>query len=210
MRPDDVGLGGFDSHTLPPAARARRVARALTLVAGLALGVPHVVRAQQADSAGSALRPPITPKRAFFYSLVIPGLGQSSLHRYKTGAGFFLVEALALALLHRSSEDLRTARAFRGDSVPATYAVDATTGAVKMLNGIPVVDTWKRSAYSDTLITARQLQVEDWRAILIFNHLIAGTDAFVAAQLWDIPARVAIRAMPLRGATGVGLVIQRR
>src|ERR1039458_5667663 len=26
MRPDDVGLGGFDSHTLPPAGLVRRVA----------------------------------------------------------------------------------------------------------------------------------------------------------------------------------------
>ena len=33
-------------------------------------------------------------------------------------------------------------------------------------------------------------------ALLIFNHLFSGADAFVAAQLWDLPANVAIRWLP--------------
>lgn len=154
-----------------------------------------------------SLLPPITPKRAFFYSVAIPGLGQSSLRRYKTGAGFFLVEAVALSLLHRSADDLRTAREFRGDSVPLTWATDPTTGALKLVNGVPVAATWQKLGATDALIQARKLQVEDWVAIIIFNHLIAGADAFVAAQLWDIPARVALRAMPLHGATGLGVSV---
>ncbi len=187
----------------------RALAWRVVIATGMSVGLASPAAAQQADSARteSAIVPPISPSRAFFSSAAIPGLGQSSLKRYKTGAGFFVVEALAWSLLHRSADDLRTARAFRSDSVPVTYAVDPSTGAVKMVNGLPVVATWKVSGYSDALIQARKLQVEDWVAILIFNHLIAGTDAFVAAQLWDIPARVALRAMPVRGGTGVGVSV---
>jgi hypothetical protein len=39
---------------------------------------------------------------------------------------------------------------------------------------------------------SRKLHVEDWTAAIIFNHLIAGADAFVGAQLWDVPTRVSM------------------
>src|SRR5688572_9527137 len=41
-------------------------------------------------------------------------------------------------------------------------------------------------------VRARKQHVEDWVALLIFNHLFAAADAFVAAQLWDVPARVSV------------------
>ena len=42
-------------------------------------------------------------------------------------------------------------------------------------------------------------------AMLVFNHLFSGADAFVSSQLWDLPAQVEMRALP-RG-TGIGLSI---
>jgi hypothetical protein len=42
-------------------------------------------------------------------------------------------------------------------------------------------------------VRARKQHVEDWVALLIFNHLFAAADAFVAAQLWDVPARVSVQ-----------------
>src|SRR5215207_2761066 len=101
MRPDAVGLGGFDSHTLPPHRfpRATRVVsslrRAIECLTGLtvtaavsatlvAVPIP-CARAQQVDTARAAARRPppptaagdtirpISPKRAFLYSLVAPG-----------------------------------------------------------------------------------------------------------------------------------------
>ena len=33
-------------------------------------------------------------------------------------------------------------------------------------------------------------------ALLIFNHLFSGADAYVAAHLWDLPANVAVRWLP--------------
>ncbi|MBI3567439.1 MAG: hypothetical protein HY084_04445 [Gemmatimonadetes bacterium] len=195
----------------------RTLRHAVRLLALLALGTLPLgaqqttatpARQTTADSLREALfNPPITPKRAFFYSVAIPGLGQSSLRRFKSGAGFFLMEAFALAMLHRSADDLRIAKSFQRDSVPATYVTDPNTGAVQLANGVPVVATWQPSGYTADLIQARKLQVEDWMAVVIFNHLIAGTDAFVAAQLWDIPARVALRAVPLPRGTGVGVSV---
>jgi hypothetical protein len=173
------------------------------------------VKAQQRDSARAGVAPrdaapptsraasasdtpPVTPRRAFVYSLIIPGLGQAALDRRYTGATFFLIEGLSLALLHRSQDDLRIARAFQGDSVPLTWQVDPFTGVVaKNDKGDPIVATWQPTRYTGDLVRARTLHVEDWVAILIFNHLFAGADAFVAAQLWDVPAHVSLRAAPL-------------
>jgi hypothetical protein len=157
-------------------------------------------------TAATAAAPPITPRRAFFYSLAVPGLGQTVLERRTTGAAFFLVEALALSLAHRSDSDLRTARAFQGDSVPLRYAVDPVTGIPQRdALGQPVVATWQQSPYSAALVTARRLQVEDWVAVVIFNHLFSGADAFVSAQLWDFPQHVQLRAYPIPGGAGVKL-----
>jgi hypothetical protein len=32
--------------------------------------------------------------------------------------------------------------------------------------------------------------VEDWTVLLIFTHLFAAADAFVAAHLWNVPVEV--------------------
>ena len=169
-----------------------------------AAATPGAVSAQRADDARAGVvdstRPPITPGRAFLYSLVVPGLGQARLDRPVVGAGFFLMEAFAIAIVHRTVDDLRLARAYRRDSVPLTYVIDKTSGVVQLdSHGRPVVATWQTSYYSDALIRARRLQVEDWSAALVFNHLIAGAEAFVAAQLWDLPQHVKLRADPVHG-----------
>lgn len=150
-----------------------------------------------ADAADtSAVRPPVTPRRAFLYSLAIPGAGQAALKRHFWGGAFFLAEGLSLALVYRSAEDLRLARQFRADSLPETYQVDASGQPVLGSDGRPAVATWTVSRYSAARVRARRTHYEDWIAVVVFNHLIAGADAYVAAQLWDLPARVGVRASP--------------
>jgi hypothetical protein len=159
-----------------------------------------------AHAADTISKPPISPGRAFLYSALIPGLGQAALNRKYTGAAFFLVEAFSLSLLHRSADELRVAKAFVGDSMPLRYDVDSTTGIARRNgNGDPIVAQWQPSGYTAALVRARKLQVEDWVAVVIFNHLISGADAFVAANLWDLPQHVSLRAFPVRG--GAGLVV---
>lgn len=200
-----------------------RASRLVTLLVGLS----GTIGAQQADSARAGVTavrpaaaarqdaqadrdgPPISPRRAFLYSFVLPGAGQAMLDRPNAGAMFFLIEVAALTLVQRSAEDLRIARAFSRDSLPLTYQVDPVTGLVaRDANGDPVVTAWTRSRYDADWVRTRRLHYEDWLAVLFFNHLFAGADAFVAAQLWDLPVRLGAR----RGRDGpeIGLTYRFR
>jgi len=137
----------------------------------------------------SLLRPPITPKAAFLHSLALPGWGQSSLRRSTAATVFAAAEIGALYMVAKSRADLRSARALSGrDSISIG---DPSLG--ETLTRVPAVPAG--------LINARRLHLEDWLAVLIFTHLIAGADAYVAANLWDLPARVSITHTP----TGPGI-----
>jgi hypothetical protein len=169
-------------------------------VAGVA---PRTAPPQAADS----LRPPLSPGRAFLYSFAFPGLAQSRLQRHTAGAVYFTVEAVAIAMLTKTLNDLRVARAHQKDVVIGRYQVDAATG-------LPVVDSTgafvpldtATSRYTSDRVKARRTHVEDWIATLIFNHLFAGADAFVSSLLWDLPARVGLRPAP--EGIGIGLIVR--
>lgn len=184
LRPDDVGLGGFDSHTFPP----RRLGWLAFALAGLLLGAPNV-SAQRADSTrvgptapvardtalsarDSLRRPPISSKRALLESLAVPGWGQASLHRSTAGGLFAAIEVTSIAMLIQSKKELNAARELARDSVFSDSL--GTTVANPYAGRIP----------------ARKQAVEDWTFLLIFTHLISAADAFVAAQLWDVPVEV--------------------
>ena len=133
-------------------------------------------------------RPPISPRRAFFSSLLVPGFGQSQLGRANAGALYFAVEVVSLGMIAKTRRDLSAARA-TPDSVIVGYTP---------------TDSVPKPIYEATQlgqrVTSRKVQVEDWTAVLIFNHFFSGADAFVAAQLWDLP--VVLGARPsARGGT---------
>lgn len=190
MRPDFVGLGGFDSHTFPP--------RALLLAVLLLFApVQGVAQAPAAPVAVTTVTPPLKPGRAFLQSLVIPGLAQAKLDR-PAGILFVATELVALTMYAKSTYDYRTARAFSRDSTPLRYTVDPTTGlpATDPETGAFVVAEWQASRYTEGRVRARRSHIEDWAALIIFNHLFAGADAFVAAQLWDLPGKVDLQIAP--------------
>jgi hypothetical protein len=171
------------------------------VVAGAVLVAPRTARSQVADSvrraplpaaivpAVDSFRPPMTPRRAFLYSFLLPGYSQSRLGRNKAGTAFMLVEAISVAMIRESGADAREARRLSGDSLIVSY-VDA--------QGNPSI-TKVRSSFGDVEVRSRRAHVEDWVALLIANHLFSGADAFVAANLWDIPARLGLQMLP-RGA----------
>ena len=136
----------------------------------------------------SLLRPPISARRAFLYSLVLPGQGQIKLRRHKAAALFGSIELGSIFMLLKSQNDLRIARAHVGDSVFLRFDPPTTVGG----DSVPVY----RQDILAARVKSRRLHVEDWVAALVFNHLFAGADAFVAAQLWDLPAQVSLRAAP--------------
>jgi len=138
----------------------------------------------------SLLRPPISPKAAFLRSLVVPGWGQSALRRSTAATLFSAAEIGAIYMVAKSRADLRSARTLSGcDSI--RIGDPSLGGGVTRVPAVP-----------EGLINARRLHLEDWLAVLIFNHLIAGADAYVAANLWDLPARVSITHTP--AGTGLG------
>ena len=141
--------------------------------------------------------PPITPRRAFLYSLAVPGSAQSILDRPTAGAIFVAAEAGALAMLAKSTQDLRAARRLSYDSVIVRYDT-STTGTIT-----PVRALSRTAARARSRIGPRRSFVEDWLTIVIVNHFLSGADAYVAANLWDVPADVTV-APGTRGGYTVG------
>ena len=136
--------------------------------------------------------PPISPGRAFFTSLLVPGLGQSQLDRPVAGMLFVTVEAISILMIQKSQKELAFAKRVAdigepcgGESPPEQLCLD--TGDPD--RNIPPTS----NRYSGGRLTARRQHVEDWVALLIANHLLAGAEAYVAAHLWDLPARIGVR-----------------
>jgi hypothetical protein len=129
---------------------------------------------------------PLSPRRAFLYSFLLPGYAQSVLGRHKAGATFMLVEALSLVMIRESVADVREARRLEGDSIVISY-VDQ--------NGDPSVTKAPRQ-FDDAYVHVRRAHAEDWAALLVANHLFAGADAFVSANLWDLPAKLGLHLLP--------------
>jgi hypothetical protein len=155
---------------------------------------PAPARAQPRDT----LKPPLSPRRAFLYSALIPGFAQSKLGRNKAAAVMLTVEAMAIAMIRESGADVREARSMSGsgdDSLLVITYVDASGNAINPITVVP-------RHFDTQYVHVRQSHVEDWVAFLIANHLFSGADAFVAANLWDVPAQLQIRAIP--GGASVG------
>ena len=98
------------------------------------------------------------------------------------------VEAMSIAMIRESAADVAEARRMRGDGLVVSY-IDAS-GAAKT-----PPDTVSRR-FDEEYVKARQSHVEDWIALLVANHLFAGADAYVAANLWDLPAQLSVKTTP--------------
>jgi hypothetical protein len=176
---------------------------------GLAMAPVPRAHAQQVDSARAAARrrppapppapdtakPPISPKRAFLYSLLLPGYGQSVLDRPIAGSLFFGAEVSWIALATKSAYDLRYARAHQSDSIIVSYDTKED-GSVRTDSLGRPVGKYAPNRYASQRVAARRKHLEDYYALIIATHLLAGAEAFVAAQLWDVPEHVSIKALP--------------
>ena len=189
--------------TRRPAPRSRR-ALGIAFVAALALA-PLAAGAQVPDTTTGraspslnvpkpAGKPPLTPRRAFLYSLAAPGTGQSILGRPTASAIFVAAEAGTLGMIAKSINDLRAARALASDSVVSRYVTSAGDTVPH-----PVYTKTAGALRAGSRIPARRAHVEDWITILIVNHFLAGADAYVAANLWDVPTDVSVAPSPTGG-----------
>jgi hypothetical protein len=140
----------------------------------------------------------MTPRRAFLASLILPGYAQTVFGRDKAAMLFTVVEIASIGMARKAALDLAEAKGIPRDSVVATYKTDPVTGVAEIdpKTGLPVPETWQASRYTDERIKARRTHYEDWIAAIIFNHLFAGADAYVAANLWDFHTNIGVVATP--------------
>ena len=157
--------------------------------------VTPIVRAD--TIADSLKRPPISTKRAFLSSLLIPGFAQARLNRPIASMVFATAEILCIGMARKSAQDLREARNAIPDSTK-TVMIDPVTGATDTI--------FNRTRYTNARLRARRVHYEDWFAALIFNHLISSADAFVSANLWDFNANIApsVSVNPIQKSASVG------
>jgi hypothetical protein len=151
-----------------------------------------ITQTQPTSRPDTVPHPPMTPRRAFLTSLLLPGYAQTVFGRDRAAMLFTVIEIGSLGMARKSALDLAEARALAHDSVVATYKIDPNTGlAIKdPKTGLPVPDTWIASRYTSDRIKARRTHYEDWIAAILFNHLFSGADAYVAANLWDFNANI--------------------
>lgn len=145
----------------------------------------------------------MSPRRAFLTSLVLPGYAQTVFGRNRAALLFAVVEVGAIGMARKAAMALNEAKAFARDSVVDTYQIDPVTGLAVLdpSTGQPIPETYVVSRFTADRIRARRTHYEDWIAAIVFNHLIAGADAYVAANLWDFETNVNVTATP--GSTAV-------
>jgi len=131
------------------------------------------------------LRPQVRPLPAFFRSLVIPGWGQAVLDRKLTTGLFLLWEGVTLGMTLKTSSEVR----YLQDTEATRVEPGATT--------------------ESPLLRSKKAEHQDWLVLLAFNHLFSGLEAYVSAHLWDFPADLQLRAMPMGppGRRGVAVAI---
>ena len=176
---------------------------------------PQSAKAQQRDSARAGIaaparqatqptapdttpKPPMTPRRAFLTSLIIPGYAQTVFGRDRAAMFFALIEIGSIGMARKAAQDLGEAEGLPRDSIVATYKIDPSTGLaiIDPKTGLPVPDTYIASRFTDDRVKARRTHYEDWIAAIVFNHLFSGADAYVAANLWDFKANIGVVATP--------------
>ena len=143
----------------------------------------------------------MSARKAFLSSLLLPGYAQTVFGRNKSAMLFSIIEIGAIGMARKSAIDLAEAKAMPRDSVVATYRIDPSTGlaVIDPKTGLPVPETWIASRFTSDRIKARRTHYEDWIAVIVFNHLFAGADAYVAANLWDFRTNIGVVASPRTG-----------
>jgi hypothetical protein len=172
-----LGLGGLPLAVLlafPLAARAQ-----VTDTLRLADRMRNPAAADSASARRGALPSDstqpgrVSPRGAFFRSLVIPGWGQSAIGAPGRGAVYFGLETASLWMVYKSDQKLQEARRLQQANRESGLLSETQTSG---------------------LVRARRNEREDWITLSVFWMFFSGADAFVAAHLRDFDAHVG--AMP--------------
>ena len=115
---------------------------------------------------------------------------QMRLGRKKAAGIFLLGEAATVGMSAKSWYDLKKAKDARQDTVITPVLDTQGMPVIDSLTGQPKVTVDFRNPNLVGRIRARRTHLEDWVAAALFNHLFAGADAYVAANLQDFKANV--------------------
>jgi hypothetical protein len=91
-----------------------------------------------------------------------------------------------------------------------------TGGLFVAFEGVAIAMVWKSewqlrfARERGRYVKSHRQEREDWIALLVFNHLFAGAEAYVAANLWDFPKGLTLRVLPTSGGVGVGVSLPLR
>ena len=92
---------------------------------------------------------------------------------------------------------------------------NVTGGLFLIWEGVCATMVWKAEWQLDyararnKFVASHTQEREDWITLLVFNHLLAGAEAYVSANLYDFPATLKVRRLP-GGATGIGVEVPLR
>ena len=92
---------------------------------------------------------------------------------------------------------------------------NVTGGMFLLFEGMAGAMVWKANWQLEwartrgKFVASHRQEREDWIVLLVFNHLMAGAEAYVSALLYDFPAALRVQRLP-DGAAGVGVVVPLR
>ncbi len=141
----------------------------------------------------------VSPGKAFYRSLLIPGWGQASVGAYVRGGTFFGLQMGSAYMLVKTLGKLGEAHNVESRRVGA--AKDSLRGLMAKDTAInrrlsepaafnTAVDSTPSVARVRRLINSRENQRQDWITYTVVWTLASGVDAFVAAHLATFPVKV--------------------
>jgi len=89
---------------------------------------------------------------------------------------------------------------------------NVTGGLFLLWEGVCATMVWKAQWQLDYArergqwVKSHTQEREDWIVLLVFNHLLAGAEAYVSANLFDFPAALRVQKLE-SGRTGVGVSV---
>jgi hypothetical protein len=92
----------------------------------------------------------------------------------------------------KSWRDLKKAEDARKDTVVTPVLDNNGKAVIDSVTGQPKVTVTYNNPNLVGRIKARRTHLEDWIAVVVFNHLFAGADAYVAANLADFNTNVQV------------------
>ena len=158
--------------------------------------------ADSVEASPSTGRP--SPGGAFLRSVLVPGWGQASSGSYGRAAVYFLAQAGNVWMAYKTHSLRDTARR-RQQMLEAAKTEELLRGGVEPEALEAELSADESIEDIRLLATARDEQMEDWVALVVFFVVFGGADAYVSAHLADFPVPLTVE--PVAGPDGTAFEV---